>query len=160
MGSSTFKVCIVFYHFGTYRNRLMMTLVRFFKVPSHILPAIVSSSQVYGEIKWGPLQGISISGCLGDQQASLVGLKCFDRGDSKNTYGTGAFLLMNVGNEPVFSSSGLLSTVAFQFGREGDVSYALEGSISVAGAAVKWLRDNLGMIKKPSEIDDLGSKGI
>ncbi|KAI8887567.1 glycerol kinase [Backusella circina FSU 941] len=133
-------------------------LLDFFGVPRHILPTIVSSSENYGDMQWGPLTGTPIMGCLGDQQAALVGQKCFDVGEAKNTYGTGAFLLMNVGEEPVISKTGLLSTVAYQFGQDAPVSYALEGSISVAGAAVKWLRDNLGMIQSSDEIDTLASR--
>jgi glycerol kinase len=133
-------------------------LLDFFGVPSHILPKIVSSSENYGNMAWGPLEGVPIMGCLGDQQAALVGQKCFEVGEAKNTYGTGAFLLMNVGEAPVLSKSGLLSTVGYQFGPDGPVSYALEGSISVAGAAVKWLRDNLELIKTSDDIDALAAK--
>lgn len=123
-----------------------------------MLPVIVSSSENYGTVQWGPLEGIPLMGCLGDQQAALVGQKCFEIGQAKNTYGTGAFLLMNVGNEPIVSKHGLLSTVAYQFGPNGQVSYALEGSISVAGAAIKWLRDNIGIIQSPDDIDTLAAK--
>jgi glycerol kinase len=133
-------------------------LLDFFGVPNHMLPTIVSSSENYGNMQWGPLEGVPIMGCLGDQQAALVGQKCFQVGEAKNTYGTGAFLLMNVGPEPVISKSGLLSTVGYQFGPDGPVSYALEGSISVAGAAVKWLRDNLELIKTSDDIDALAAK--
>ncbi|GAA5813343.1 hypothetical protein MFLAVUS_006820 [Mucor flavus] len=133
-------------------------LLDFFGVPSHMLPTIVSSAENYGNMQWGPLEGVPIMGCLGDQQAALVGQKCFQVGEAKNTYGTGAFLLMNVGEAPVLSKSGLLSTIAYQFGTDGPCSYALEGSISVAGAAVKWLRDNLELIKTSDEIDGLAAK--
>lgn len=99
-------------------------------------------------------------GCLGDQQAALVGQKCFSAGEAKNTYGTGAFLILNVGPEkPPVSEHGLLSTAGYQFGPNGPISYCLEGSISVAGAAVRWLRDNLGIIRSSSDIDRLASKG-
>lgn len=98
-------------------------------------------------------------GCLGDQQAAFVGQKCFTKGEAKNTYGTGAFLLLHVGNEPVHSNHGLLSTVGYQFGPDGEVNYALEGSISVAGAAIRWLRDNMGIIKDTKEIDHYAEKG-
>lgn len=123
-----------------------------------MLPKIVSSAENYGNMHWGPLEGVPIMGCLGDQQAALVGQKCFEVGEAKNTYGTGAFLLMNVGEAPVFSKSGLLSTVGYQFGTDGPCAYALEGSISVAGAAVKWLRDNMELIKDANDIDALAAK--
>lgn len=128
-------------------------------MPEHILPRITSSSEHYGDIKQGVLKGYPITGCLGDQQAAFVGQKCFSTGEAKNTYGTGAFLLLNVGDEAVHSKNGLISTVGYQFGSDGPVSYALEGSISVAGAAIRWLRDNIGLIKKPSEIDEFASRG-
>ena len=123
-----------------------------------MLPTIVSSAENYGNMHWGPLEGVPIMGCLGDQQAALVGQKCFEVGEGKNTYGTGAFLLMNVGESPVFSKSGLLSTVGYQFGKDGPCAYALEGSISVAGAAVKWLRDNMELIKHTDDINGLAAK--
>ncbi|KAI9489138.1 glycerol kinase [Zychaea mexicana] len=131
-------------------------LLNFFEIPEHILPKIVSSSEHYGDIVSGPLEDMPLMGCLGDQQAAFVGQKCFSVGEAKNTYGTGAFMLLNVGSEPAFSKSGLLATVGYQFGDR--VAYALEGSISVAGAAVSWLRDNLGIIKHAREVDELASK--
>ncbi|KAL0074001.1 hypothetical protein F4703DRAFT_1893516 [Phycomyces blakesleeanus] len=133
-------------------------LLDFFDIPASILPRIVSSSEVYGKVKWGPLEGLPISGCLGDQQAALVGQKCFSVGEVKNTYGTGAFLLFNVGHKPVFSTHGLLSTVAYQFGPDKSPVYALEGSVSVAGGAVRWLKDNMGIIEESSDINVLASK--
>ncbi|KAI9246603.1 hypothetical protein BY458DRAFT_536866 [Sporodiniella umbellata] len=148
--------------FGTVDTWLIWTcqwdprLLQFFQVPETVLPKIVSSSENYGTIQWGPLEGIPLMGCLGDQQAALVGQRCFEVGQTKNTYGTGAFLLMNVGREPVISGNGLLSTVGYQFGKE-PACYALEGSISVAGAAVKWLRDNMGIIQAPEDIDRLAA---
>ncbi|KAI8149019.1 glycerol kinase [Fennellomyces sp. T-0311] len=131
-------------------------LMDFFEVPEHILPKIVSSSEHYGDVKEGPLKGMPLMGCLGDQQAAFVGQKCFSEGEAKNTYGTGAFLLLNVGDEPVFSKNGLVSTVGYQFGSH--VAYALEGSISVAGAAVRWLKDNFGIIKEAGDVDALAGK--
>jgi glycerol kinase len=97
--------------------------------------------------------GIPIAGIAGDQQAALVGQACFDTGEAKCTYGTGAFLLMNAGSRPVTSKHGLLGTVAWQIGDQ--VAYALEGSAFIAGAAVQWLRDGLGILKKSSEIEAL-----
>ncbi|KAG1469167.1 hypothetical protein G6F56_003415 [Rhizopus delemar] len=130
-------------------------LLDFFKIPDYILPEIVSCSENYGIIQWGPLEHLPLMGCLGDQQAALVGQKCFLTSQTKNTYGTGGFLLMNTGHEPMVSKNGLLSTVGYQFGSK--VNYAMEGSISVAGAAVQWLKDNMGIIQSPQEIDSLAS---
>lgn len=118
----------------------------------------MSSSQIYGEVHDGPLAGIAIAGCLGDQQAALVGQKCFAAGDAKNTYGTGCFMLFNTGNTPVVSQNGLLSTVAYQFGNEGKPAYALEGSVAVAGSSINWLRDNLRVIQNTQQLNELASQ--
>jgi len=125
-----------------------------FGIPEAMLPKICSSSEVYGEVKEGPLSGVPIAGILGDQQAALVGQACFRPGEAKNTYGTGCFLLMNTGERPVQSKYGLLTTVAFRFGGK-PAHYALEGSIAITGALVQWLRDNLGLIGTSSEIETL-----
>jgi len=125
-----------------------------FGIPEAMLPKICSSSEVYGEVKEGPLRGVPIAGILGDQQAALVGQACFRPGEAKNTYGTGCFLLMNTGERPVQSKCGLLTTVAFRFGGK-PAHYALEGSIAITGALVQWLRDNLGLIGTSSEIETL-----
>jgi len=130
------------------------TLLESFGIPEHILPKIVSSSQVYGHAKMEAIRGVPIAGILGDQQAALVGQTCFEPGQAKNTYGTGCFLLMNTGIEPVFSKHGLLTTVAFQFGSQ-PAHYALEGSIAITGALVQWMRDNLSLIEKSSDIESL-----
>jgi glycerol kinase len=126
-------------------------------VPRLVLPQIVpsSSSEPYGEtVCDGPLgQSIPVCGCLGDQQAALFGQACFDVGDAKNTYGTGCFMLLNTGSAPVPSRSGLLTTVAYAV--ESDTVYALEGSIAIAGAAVQWLRDNLGLIESAEETEEI-----
>ncbi len=127
-----------------------------FRIPARVLPRIVSSSEVYGEIAHGPLKGVPIAGILGDQQAALVGQTCFAAGEAKNTYGTGCFLLMNTGPRPVSSTAGLVTTVAYQLGRE-PAHYALEGSIAIAGALVQWLRDNLGFIRDSNEIEALAA---
>jgi glycerol kinase len=95
-----------------------------------------------------------VCGDLGDQQAALVGQACFDPGEAKNTYGTGCFMLLNTGEEPTPSTSGLLTTLAYQFGRATPV-YALEGSIAITGALVQWMRDNLGLIDSSQEIEEL-----
>ncbi|SAL95241.1 hypothetical protein [Absidia glauca] len=129
-------------------------LLEFFGIPDHVLPKIVSSSDIYGEVKWGPLEGVAIAGCLGDQQAAFVGQQCFQKGEAKNTYGTGAFMVLNVGEKPVKSHNGLLSTVGYRFG-DKPAMYALEGSIAVAGAAVNWMKNNLGVISSSDEINEL-----
>ncbi len=129
-------------------------LLQSFNIPAQMLPRICSSSEVYGHIAEGPLAGVAIAGILGDQQAALVGQTCFERGEAKNTYGTGCFLLMNTGDQLVHSRHGLLTTVAYKFGAQ-PARYALEGSVAIAGALVQWLRDNLGIIKSSTEIEDL-----
>ena len=126
-------------------------------IPMSMLPEIKSSSEVYGFGRaTGLLSGTPIAGILGDQQAATFGQACFEKGMAKNTYGTGCFMLMNTGTEPVFSDNGLLTTVAYKIGEQPAV-YALEGSIAVAGSLVQWLRDNLGMIVKSSDIGKLAS---
>ena len=126
-------------------------------IPVSMLPEIRPSSGVFGYgRKNGLLVDTPISGILGDQQAATFGQACFEKGQAKNTYGTGCFMLMNTGTEPVFSDNGLLTTVAYKIGDQPAV-YALEGSIAVAGSLVQWLRDNLGMIVKSSDIGELAS---
>jgi glycerol kinase len=127
-----------------------------FGIPRACLPKIVSSSDVYGEIKTVPLAGTRLAGMLGDQQAALVGQACFAPGEAKNTYGTGSFMLMNTGLAPVQSTSGLLTTLAYRFGREKPV-YALEGAIAITGALVQWLRDNLKIFDLASQIEPLAA---
>jgi glycerol kinase len=119
-----------------------------------MLPVIRSSSERYGVARAEPIAGVPIAGILGDQQAALVGQTCFRPGEAKNTYGTGCFLLLNTGESAVRSSSGLLTTVAYRMGTE-PARYALEGSIAVTGALVQWVRDNLGLIQRSSEIEAL-----
>uniref|UniRef100_A0A8C5KEX2 Probable glycerol kinase n=1 Tax=Jaculus jaculus TaxID=51337 RepID=A0A8C5KEX2_JACJA len=130
-------------------------LCEFFDVPMDMLPSVRSSSEIYGLMKTGSLEGVPISGCLGDQSAALVGQMCFRDGQAKNTYGTGCFLLCNTGGKCVFSEHGLLTTVAYKLGRDKPVCYALEGSVAITGAVVCWLRDNLEIIKAPEEIEKL-----
>ena len=127
-------------------------------VPRAMLPEVRSSSEVYGEssAEWFGA-AIPISGAAGDQQAATFGQACFDVGDAKNTYGTGAFLLQNTGDRPVASAHGLITTVGWQLGVGGPVTYALEGSVFVAGAAVQWLRDGLQAIGSSSEIEALAA---
>jgi glycerol kinase len=129
-------------------------MLQTFSIPRSLLPRIVSSSEVYGQIATGPLRGIPIAGILGDQQAALVGQTCFRPGEAKNTYGTGCFMLMNTGSKPVSSVAGLITTVAYRLGTQ-PAHYALEGSIAIAGALVQWLRDNLGIIEKSSDVEEL-----
>lgn len=126
-------------------------------VPGSMLPEIRSSSEVYGTTRGLDVlpDGVPIAGMAGDQQAALFGQVCFDTGEAKCTYGTGAFLLMNTGNKPVASESGLLTTVAWKVGDE--IDYALEGSAFIAGAAVQWLRDGLGIIESAADIEALAA---
>jgi glycerol kinase len=131
-------------------------LLNAFSIPRSLLPRIVSSSEVYGEVASGPLRGVPIAGILGDQQAALVGQTCFRAGEAKNTYGTGCFLLMNTGPAPVSSAAGLVTTVAYRLGKQ-PAHYALEGSIAIAGALVQWLRDNLGLIATSGDVEALAS---
>jgi len=129
-------------------------LLSAFEIPRAVLPQVRSSSEVYGEASVGAIAGTAIAGILGDQQAALVGQACFHPGEVKNTYGTGCFLLMNTGERIVPSRFGLLTTVAYKFGTAA-ASYALEGGVAIAGALVQWLRDNLGMIAKSSDVEAL-----
>ena len=125
-----------------------------FGIPKAMLPGIRSSSEEYGVAKESSIKDVAIAGILGDQQAALVGQTCFEPGEAKNTYGTGCFLLMNTGNRKVDSKSGLLTTMGYKFGHQ-PAYYALEGSIAITGALVQWVRDNLGLIEKSSDIESL-----
>jgi glycerol kinase len=125
-----------------------------YNIPAKMLPAIKSSSEIYGHVTNEVLPGVPVAGDLGDQHAALVGQTCFEPGMAKNTYGTGCFLVMNTGSEIKTSENGLLTTVAYQFGGN-PVQYALEGSVAVTGALVQWVRDNLGLIKNSSDIEKL-----
>ena len=129
-------------------------MLKHFNIPRACLPKIVASSAVYGEMETAPLRGTRLAGMLGDQQAALVGQTCFAPGEAKNTYGTGSFLLMNTGTEPVQSKAGLLTTLAYQFGDEKP-RYALEGAIAITGALVQWLRDNLKLFDVAPQIEPL-----
>jgi len=124
-----------------------------FGIPRQMLPEIRSSSEVYAGASTG-LSGVPVAGILGDQQAAIFGQACYDPGDAKNTYGTGCFMLLNTGTEPVQSKYGLLTTLGYKLGDQPAV-YCLEGSIAIAGALVQWLRDNLGMIEKSSDVEQL-----
>ncbi len=131
-------------------------LLELLGVPRALLPNVVASSGEIGVTQGIPgiPDGVPISGIAGDQQSALFGQACFAPGDAKCTYGTGAFILMNTGDWPVQSKSGLLTTVAWKLST-GELRYALEGSAFIAGAAVQWLRDGLGLIKNASEIEEL-----
>lgn len=129
-------------------------LLNLFEIPDSLLPKVLPSSAVYGyteEKVFG--SAIPIAGVAGDQQAALFGQCCFDEGEAKNTYGTGCFLLMNTGKKAVASRNGLLTTIAVD--GKGEVCYALEGSVFVAGAAVKWLRDEMRLIERAEETEEL-----
>lgn len=132
-------------------------LLKVLEIPKSVLPNVLPSSGIFGHTASDIFDGCSIpiTGIAGDQQSALFGQKCFDAGEVKNTYGTGCFMLMNTGDKPVMSKSGLLTTVAWQIGSE--VSYALEGSVFIAGAAVKWLRDGIKIIKNASETEEIAS---
>jgi glycerol kinase len=123
-------------------------------IPASMLPEVHPSSHIFGEVDEAVFgcSGIPVAGIAGDQQAALFGQACFEPGMVKSTYGTGNFILMNTGNQPVRSNSGLLSTIAWELG--GKVEYALEGSVFVTGAAVQWLRDELGLIRTAAESEE------
>ncbi len=128
-------------------------ILRTLGIPRAMLPRICSSSQFYGNAL-GTLQGIPVSGDLGDQQAALFGQACFDPGEAKNTYGTGCFMLLNTGETPVISTNGLLTTLGYKIGNQPAI-FALEGSIAITGALVQWLRDNLGLFERSSDVEKL-----
>lgn len=126
-------------------------------IPKCMLPQAKPSSEIYGESDPTFFGGrIPIAGAAGDQQAALFGQTCFEKGEAKNTYGTGCFLLMNTGEQPVYSQNGLVTTIAW--GIDGKVNYALEGSIFVAGAAIQWLRDELRLIDSASDTEYMAQK--
>ncbi|MEP6788099.1 MAG: glycerol kinase GlpK [Acidobacteriota bacterium] len=131
-------------------------LLDIFGIPYTILPEVRSSSETFGEVEMPVgLQGIKIAGIAGDQQAALFGQACFDAGSTKNTYGTGCFMLQNVGDEPVASENRLLSTIAWQI--NGRTEYALEGSVFIGGAVIQWLRDSLGIIEHSFDVEALAA---
>ena len=131
-------------------------LMELLDIPMSMMPAVKSSSEVYGHTKTTIFaHEVPISGIAGDQQAALFGQMCIEPGSIKNTYGTGCFVMLNTGNKPVMSKNNLLTTIAWKIGNQ--VVYALEGSIYVGGSVVQWLRDGLGFITSSSEIEDLAS---
>lgn len=129
-------------------------LLKIFTIPRSILPEVKSSSEIYGKVEIdNELKGISIAGNAGDQQAALFGQLCFEKGLSKNTYGTGCFMLQNIGTEPVKSDNRLLTTIAWQI--DGKTEYALEGSVFIGGAVIQWLRDSLEIIENSADVENL-----
>ncbi|MBE6750649.1 MAG: glycerol kinase GlpK [Ruminococcaceae bacterium] len=131
-------------------------LLEILNIPESMLPTVKSSSEIYGEINILG-ENIAVSGIAGDQQAALFGQLCFDKGDIKNTYGTGCFLLMNTGNTAYNSKSGLITTIAATL-KDEKASYALEGSVFVGGAVIQWLRDELGLIKTSAQSEASAKK--
>jgi glycerol kinase len=131
-------------------------LLRLLRIPESLLPEVRSSSEVYGEVSTSlGLGGVPVSGIAGDQQAALFGQMCIKPGLTKNTYGTGCFMLQNTGGKAVTSRNRLLTTVAWKIGNK--LEYALEGSVFIGGAVVQWLRDGLGLIRSASEIEKLAA---
>jgi glycerol kinase len=132
-------------------------LLELFEIPANMLPEVKSSSEVYGETSKEIFAvSLPIAGIAGDQQSALFGQMCTEVGMVKNTYGTGCFMLMNIGNQAKISSNNLLTTIAWKI--DGKVTYALEGSIFIAGAVVQWLRDELGIISKSADVEALAKK--
>ena len=131
-------------------------LLRLFNIPASMLPEVRSSSEIYGKTEGHFSTSIPVAGIAGDQQAALFGQICTEPGMVKNTYGTGCFMMMNIGSKPIESKSKLLTTIAWRIGN--DTQYALEGSIFIAGAVVQWLRDGLGIIKNSGDVEKLAAK--
>ena len=131
-------------------------LLQLFGIPESMLPEVRSSSEIYGHTSGKFISGMQVAGIAGDQQAALFGQMCIEPGMVKNTYGTGCFMMMNIGSKPIESASRLLTTVAWKIGN--DTHYALEGSIFIAGAVVQWLRDSLGIIRNSSDVEELSSR--
>ena len=131
-------------------------LLSVFDIPESMLPVVKSSSEIYGSTEGQFSSEIPVAGIAGDQQAALFGQMCIEPGMVKNTYGTGCFMMMNIGNKPIASKSRLLTTVAWKIGNE--TRYAFEGSIFIAGAVVQWLRDSLGVITKSAEVEELAAR--
>ena len=140
--------------YNIFKNTWDSKILNYFKIPSHILPEVKDSSDDYG-VTHKSITGKSfpINGVVGDQQAATIGQCCFSRGDAKCTYGTGAFILMNIGNKKIFSKNRLLTTICYKI--NGKTTYALEGSIFIAGSGVQWLRDKVKLIKNASETENI-----
>ena len=133
-------------------------LCDYYGIPSTCLPAIRSCSEVYGHLAVSSLKGVPISGCIGDQQAALIGQNCWRPGQAKTTFGSGSVTVYNSGPRIVHSDSGLLSTVAYQLGPDQPPVYALEGSVGVAGSAVDWLKTNAGILSDTTEVESLANQ--
>jgi glycerol kinase len=131
-------------------------LLKIFGIPWSMLPEVRSSSEIYGLTDGIFSSRIPVSGIAGDQQAALFGQMCIEPGMVKNTFGTGCFMMMNIGQKPIASKSKLLTTIAWKIGNK--TTYALEGSIFIGGAVVQWLRDSLGIIKKSADVEKLAAK--
>lgn len=150
--SNASRTLLMNIHTGDWDNELLQC----FSVPRSMLPQICSSSEVYGTVEApDELRGIAIAGIAGDQQAALFGQACYDDGATKNTYGTGCFMLMNTGARAANSQNRLLTTIAWKLGNE--IQYALEGSVFVGGAVVAWLRDGLGLIRQAADVEALAA---
>eukprot|EP00158_Paraphelidium_tribonemae_P006893 Partr_v1_DN28019_c2_g1_i4_m57530 putative Glycerol kinase len=133
-------------------------MLQLFDIKESWLPRILSSCDKFGAVSVsGPVKGVPVAGVLGDQQASVVGHQCFIPGQAKNTYGTGCFLLFNSGRDPVSSSHGLLTTVAYKLGPDVPTIYALEGAVATAGAGISWLKNNLELLSDVSEVENLAA---
>jgi len=144
--------------FDIHRGEWDEELLAMFGVPREVLPEVRSSSEIYGEAAAPGLEGVPIAGIAGDQQAALFGQACWSPGLTKNTYGTGCFMLENTGATPVASSNRLLTTVAWKIG--GAMEYALEGSVFIGGAVVQWLRDGLGLIRESAQVETLAGSVV
>lgn len=149
--SNAARTLIFNIHIGDWDAEILAKL----NIPRALLPEVRSSSEVYGESVLFGSKPIPLAGVAGDQQAATFGQVCYQPGLAKNTYGTGCFLLMNTGEKPVPSNAGLLTTVAWRLSKNQPIVYALEGSVFIAGAAVQWLRDELGIIQSAAEIETL-----
>jgi len=148
--SNASRTLLMNIHRGDWDDQLLESL----NVPREVLPTIRPSSEIYGEVATSlPIGRIPIGGIAGDQQSALFGQSCFERGRTKNTYGTGCFMLMNTGPEAIVSENKLLTTIGWQIGDQTE--YALEGSVFIGGAVVGWLRDGLGVIKSSADVEPL-----
>lgn len=141
--------------FDIFKMKWDNELLDIWNIPSSMLPEVLDNSADYGEASFFPGH-VHIHGVAGDQQAALFGQCCYHAGDSKNTYGTGCFMLMNIGNKPIISKQGLLTTVAWR--ENGETTYALEGSVFMGGAIIQWLRDQMDMIKDSAQSEEYASR--
>ncbi|XKL69305.1 hypothetical protein PGB90_007074 [Kerria lacca] len=133
-------------------------LIEFFDLPADTLPEIRSSAEIYGYLSSTSLKNVPIAGCVGDQHAALIGQLCFKKGQTKCTYGTGCFILSNTGYEKIHSKHGLLTTVAYQLGKDAQPFYALEGSITIAGASLSWLKNNMKVVDDLENVNKLAEE--